>query len=303
MEDIMRFGLALIAAMGMAACGGGDSGGTDAPGGDMGPNDVPVSDVNYPGYDVSPEVKAGARPIQEVEFLPTSDQKPEGKEPDLSPFFKKPDPWCEQEPISPGHNPGCLSLSQQFGCKYIENPGPVGAWLKPGMSMLFCATCDLTDDGAGCLCVSPAVSTIPTDDGGSLCLNVIIFESIVPEMVTDRDLLLSRFLPVEDVGEALAFLYFQPGIHHVYTQAAFWQFEPDDPGDAAFSCIAEKVFGTLAFPDGDGFQVQTFNEAHGDQCPTNVLERVTLRVESDGTYATQKSELVCTDALEGCDPS
>ncbi|NOZ01216.1 MAG: hypothetical protein GXP54_04925, partial [Deltaproteobacteria bacterium] len=175
----MRYLLSLTMLTVLWSCGGGGGGGGDTDAVDA--TDTPVVDVqsqevSYPGYDVSPEVKAGARPIAEVEFLPTTGQKPPGDEPDLAPFFKGPDPWCEQKPLGPGQDPGCVSLSKQFNCKYVQNPGPVGAWLSPGVSMLFCATCEPASGDVDCECVSESVSTIPTPLGGTLCLNAIIFE-------------------------------------------------------------------------------------------------------------------------------
>lgn len=286
----------IVSMAGFLACGA-RIGGTDTPPTDGIQPDVAVPDVTYTGWDISPEAKAGAKPLKEVEFLPTTGQKPDGTEPDLTPFF--PD-WCEQKPINPGHDPGCLALSQQFGCKFIKNPGPVGAWLSPGISMLFCATCELTTGGDDCRCDSPAVSTIPTSDGGSLCLNVIVFESIAPEVISDHHQLLTRFDPVEDVAEALAYTFFEPDIVHAYNQGEFLQMGPDNPDSTAFSCVADKVFGTLAFAVNGAYEVQTFAVKRAEQCPRHVIERVTLKVEGDGTVTRQSAELVCTDSLDGC---
>lgn len=255
-------------------------------------------EVSFPRYDVSPEVKAGARPLNEVEFLSTTGQKPAGSEPDLIPFF--PD-WCEQKPISPGHDPECLALSQQFGCKNVENPGPVGAWLKPGVAMLFCALCDPAPDPIDCECTSDSVFTISTPLGGSLCMNAIVFESIAPEQVADRENLLDRFKPVQDVGEALAFSFFEPEIRHAFNQEDFLNMGPLETGASPFSCILPEVVGTVAFASGEGFEVQTFRVHEGYGCTTHVIERVTLLVNEDGAVSVEASELVCTDFLDGCD--
>jgi len=293
--------LTIVAAVLFTACGNGANNNSDTISPDTAASDVNAPDVNYSGYDIGPEALAGAMPIDEVDFLPTSEQKPEGKEPDLSPFF--PD-YCEQAPISPGMDPGCLTLSQQFNCKFINNPGPVGAWLKPSIAMLFCAVCEPGSDGKACECVGPAISTIPTADGGSLCLNAIIIEDGVlkkPELIDNREALLSRFLPIEDRGEALAFAFFEPDIRHLYTAAAFLQLEPgDDMGGITFECITDKVFGTLAFDSDPGFEVQTFRVAAPGSCPEHMIERVTLAVGSDGNISTSSSDLVCMDMSASC---
>jgi hypothetical protein len=287
----------------LPACGGGGSSKDAlADSAEVAEPDLAVVDPGWV-YDLSPEAVAKAVPIEQVIVLPTD--RPPGLGPDLSAFYPKTEPkkYCIDTPPKDGSDPSCKPLGDLFGCRYLRNPGAIGAWLRPATAILLCFRCQEDPAKPGtCNCTGPSLDKVVDASGESLCVDAIIHDGAGPKKLSSPAEFAGRFSPVEDGAEALAFASFVHGVRHVFDAGDLLSLRPPgDPASTPFRCLTDRTSGTLASPLDDGaFDIQTFRKADPGECPPNAITRVSLRIQADGTPGPASPELICADLGVAC---
>lgn len=190
----------------------------------------------------------------------------------------------------------CPALEGSFQCRSVLALGPTGDWLDGRPDALKCLSCQPEAQGLPCECAD-GLDRHGIGMGGVLCDYLLLIDEGHVNAIRNREDLVARFAPVEDAGEALAFVeLLGTSVKHLFTRYDFlWagSSTPNYPMTYESNCTSGTLQGTFVESSGADFIVHTYQVPDLDGCTFDSLTRVTYKVTRSGGISLLESHAVC----------
>ena len=190
----------------------------------------------------------------------------------------------------------CPSLRDSFKCRNVQTLGSTGSWLDGRTEALICQSCQPNAQGLPCECTD-GLDKHSIGLGGILCDYLLLIDDGQAIAIRNREDFINRFAPVDDAGEALAFVeLLGVSVKHLFARYDFlWAGSsvPGYPVTYESTCVAGNMQGTFVESNGGNFIVHTYQVPDLDGCSFDALTQVTYMVTPGGEVSLIASHPVC----------